>query len=128
MRKNFTQQSATEMPEFSCPELLILELDSKLVKHPIYQIAKKANQTDIFGLGIMTSIAEGHLQLHQFLSRCRFYFRRSEIAVFQIKPWAIFHQFIDHIQFLNIGRYQSKTGDDAQPIHSYMNHQPIEAN
>jgi len=125
MRKDFTQQTTAQMPAVSGPDFFYLELRYKLTKDRINQITKTANQAAAFFPGIIFSAAEGGLQLNHSLPQFLLHLRRPEIAVSQVEPGAIFRQFIDYIQLLNISGYQSKTSDDARPGHSHMDSEAI---
>jgi hypothetical protein len=115
VREDFAKQPTCQMPEVFCPHPLYGVTSGQLRKDGIYPVAKTAQQSALFGVGISFLGGVGSQELNRHARQLFLRFGRVVVAVTDDDPGGKLDEFGEQMEFMSVGRSYAQTSDDAWP-------------
>jgi hypothetical protein len=126
VREHFAQQPTCQMPEVFCPHPLYGVTSAQLRKDGIYPVAKTAQISAPFGIGISFLGGVGGQQLDCHARQLFLGFGRVVVAVPDDDPGGELDEFGEHGKLVGVGRSYRQASDDARPADPHVYSKAVE--
>src|SRR5215210_733830 len=126
VREDFAKQPARQMPEVFCPHPLYGVTSGQLRKDGIYPVAKTAQQSTPFGVGISFLGGVGSQELNRHARQLFLGFGRVVVAVPDDDPGGELDEFGEQVEFMSVGWSYAQASDYAWPGYPHVYSKAVE--